>query len=134
MQAAMSKGPDTDQTSARRQPERSWSVVLAGGEDSESGGADYIQLGARRPSQYHASDDETTLLEQSLESAVAVSGRNRLVTLIGHGHAEHLDDRRIRLPGTIIEQPRRRGTAAATLLCILHHGPRSQRDRDRVSV
>ena len=111
MHTANRKKLDTAFTSARRYPERSWSIVLAGGEDSASSGADYIRLGGRRPSQYRCFDGGT-LLEQAVESALTISGPDRLVTLIGHGHARHLADERIYLPGTVIEQPRRRGPAA----------------------
>ena len=120
MYTANKKKLDADFTSARRQSEHTWSIVLAGGEDGPSSGADYIRLGGRRPSQYRCFDGENTLLEQALESALSISGPERLVTLIGHGHARHLDDERIHLPGTVIEQPRRRGTATAAMLCIAY--------------
>jgi mannose-1-phosphate guanylyltransferase len=128
MQAVESQGPNsanTDSTAVRRRPQKAWTVVLAGGDGSSSrrnrgGGTDYVHIGAARPTQYRCYDGNATLLEQALESASEISVPERIVTLIGHGHSRHLKAEQIFPPGTVIEQPRQRGTAAATMICLAY--------------
>lgn len=60
------------------------------------------------------------MLEHTLDRAEAASGPQRIVTVIGAGHARHLAEPRAGLPGRIIEQPSNRDTAPGIFLPLTH--------------
>ena len=97
-------------------PSRRWSSVLSGGEGTRM--RDWIarRTGRPTPKQYHAFTGGRTMLEHTLDRAVALSRENRVVTVIAEHHWDHI--RNIALPGSIVAQPKNRGTAAGVLLAL----------------
>ena len=94
-----------------------WSIVLAGGEGERLRAWTEQRFGEARPKQYCVLMGQRTMLEHTLERAVAVSGPGRVVTVIGSGHLRYLaQPRRVELPGRVIEEPARRDTAPGVLL------------------
>ena len=72
--------------------------------------------GYSRPKQYCSFLGRRSMLEHSLDRAVAASGSKRIVTVIGADHSRHLVKSRAGLPGRVIEQPANHDTAPGILL------------------
>jgi mannose-1-phosphate guanylyltransferase len=60
------------------------------------------------------------MLEHTLDRAIAASGSERLVTVIGAGHSRSLNGSLAAFPGRVIEQPANRDTAPGILLPLTH--------------
>ncbi|PIP83928.1 MAG: hypothetical protein CO113_02125 [Elusimicrobia bacterium CG_4_9_14_3_um_filter_62_55] len=103
------------------QSRKIWALVLAGGEGKRMEPWIRGWLGEARPKQYCAFTGERTMLEHTMERAVAAAGSTRVVTVIGKGHWRWLDEpRRLFVPGRIVEQPENRGTGVGLLLGLAH--------------
>lgn len=91
-----------------------WSIVLAGGEGTRM--CPFIRqwLGEDRPKQYCSFFGSETLLGQTVDRLTRLVERRRIVTVIGRGHRAFLEKED--LPGTVIEQPCRRGTGPGVFL------------------
>ncbi|MDE2292799.1 MAG: NTP transferase domain-containing protein [Elusimicrobia bacterium] len=102
---------------AERRDGRLWSIVLAGGEGRRL--APFIRetFGDERPKQYCTFTGTRSMLEHTVERAAALSGPERVVTVIDKSHWGWLDEpRRLFVPGRIVAQPERRETAPGILL------------------
>jgi mannose-1-phosphate guanylyltransferase len=74
-------------------------------------------LGEDRPKQFCAFDGKRCMLQRAHDLASAISGAERIVTVIGSGHQSHLDKAMPNgLPGKVLEQPMDRGTLPAIFL------------------
>ncbi len=94
-----------------------WSVVLAGGEGLRMSPFVTSWLGRHRPKQYCAFTGGKTMLEHTMERALDAADSTRVLTVIGRGHWQFIDEpRRLELPGRIIEQPDNRDTAPGLYL------------------
>lgn len=94
-----------------------WAVVLAGGEGLRMKPFVTRWLGRHRPKQYCAFTGEKTMLEYTMERAIDAADGSRVLTVIGRGHWQYIDEpRRLELPGRIIEQPENRDTAPGLYL------------------
>jgi len=92
---------------------RRWVIVLAGGEGERMQSFIQTVVGSRRPKQYCSFDGERTMLERTHERAACLVPPDRIVTVIGSGHARFL---REPLPGMVVEQPINRDTAPGIFL------------------
>jgi mannose-1-phosphate guanylyltransferase len=101
----------------RNQPDRLWSIVLAGGEGERIKPLIMRWLGQPKPKQYCTFTGNRSMLEHTLDRAARMSGTKRKVTVIARSHQQEA-----RLPfaqhpfGTVIEQPTNRDTAAGIFL------------------
>lgn len=96
---------------------RRWAVILAGGEGNRLAQYTESRFGERRPKQYCAFQGDETMFELTQRRAADLVGRDRLVSVIGRGHARYLGlGRRPGLSGLILEQPQERDTAAGVFL------------------
>lgn len=87
-------------------------------------------LGEHRPKQYCAFSGGRTMLEHTLERALALAPAQRIVTVVGPGHGAHLR-RHAPLPGLVLEQPANRETAPGLYLPLAHV---LKRDPDAVAL
>lgn len=94
-------------------PNRTWSIVLAGGD--EGGIRAFVQrwLGHSRPKQYCAFVGRRSPFQHTLDRAATLCPRERIVTVIAREHrwdaGPQFDGR---TGGTVLMQPRNRDTAA----------------------
>jgi mannose-1-phosphate guanylyltransferase len=100
---------------------RPWTIVLAGGEGTRMRPAIEQWFGRPAPKQYCTFVGSRSMIRGTLDRAVRVSGRDRVITVIARGHRAYLaqavpDD----LPGQVVEQPLDRGTAAGVYLPLAH--------------
>ena len=94
-----------------------WAIILAGGEGSRLSRLTVHRFGEHRPKQYCSFLGQRTMFEHTLDRAVAFAGRQRIVTVIGHGHMRFLNEPKAsQLYGYVIEQPRNCDTAPGVLL------------------
>ncbi len=98
-------------------PNRTWSIVLAGGDDG--GIRAFVQrwLGRPKPKQYCAFVGGRSPFQHTLDRAARLCQRERIVTVIAREHRRdawpQLDGR---TGGTVLLQPRNRETAAGIYL------------------
>lgn len=85
-----------------------WVIVLAGGQGSRMCPFVNRCFGHSRPKQYCHFCGPNSMLETTIERALALTDPERLVTVIGKGHRNFLGDT---TAGRILEQPEARGTA-----------------------
>lgn len=95
-----------------------WSIVLAGGEGTRM--CPFIErwLGTSRPKQYCSFFGSHSLLSRTVTRLTRFIEPRRVVTVIGRGHREYLDDGQF--VGRIIEQPCGRGTGPGVFLPAAH--------------
>lgn len=93
-----------------------WSIVLAGGEGTRLSRLTVSRYGEHRPKQYCAFLGDRTMYDHTLARAVAFSGPQRVVTVIGRGHMRFFDDPRAQLSGYVVEQPSNCDTAPGVFL------------------
>ncbi len=94
-----------------------WAVVLSGGDGERMRAFVRKRLGRSRPKQYCAFTGRRTMLEHTLDRAVAVAGPSRVVTVINPDHRIFLQrPRRLNVPGCLIVQPRRCDTGPGVFL------------------
>lgn len=88
--------------------EHRWSVVLSGGDGERMQVFIRTLLGRSRPKQYCAFTGGRTMLEHTLDRAVAVAEPRRVITVINPDHRIFLErPRRLDIPGRVVVQPRR---------------------------
>lgn len=92
-----------------------WSIILAGGEGTRLSPLTIHRFGEHRPKQYCAFLGERTMFDHTMDRAVGLAARNRVVTVIGRGHARYLGAS-TPLTGHVVEQPRNCDTAAGVFL------------------
>lgn len=98
-----------------------WAVVLSGGDGQRM--SPFIQrwLGRPQPKQYCAFAGGRTMLEHTIDRALDVAEPERIVTVIHRDHRRFLKRPRcLKLPGRIVEQPRRRDTGPGVFLPLTH--------------
>jgi len=98
--------------------DRTWVIVLAGGEGTRIQPLIRRCLGFSCPKQYFTFCGERSMLENTVDRAAQLVGPERVVTVIGKGHRRFL--RHQNVPGTVIEQPTSRGTGAGVFLPATH--------------
>ena len=86
-----------------------WVIVLAGGEGTRLHPFLRRWLGQAMPKQFCAFAGRRTMLDHTLDRAVALVGPDRVVTILGAGHERFL---KRPLPGHVLIQPASRGTGA----------------------
>jgi mannose-1-phosphate guanylyltransferase len=96
-----------------------WVIVLAGGEGARMRPVVERWLGKHRPKQYCAFSGGRTMLEHTMDRALALAPAERIITVTGPGHHVHLKDHPA-LPGRVIEQPSNRETAPGLYLPLAH--------------
>jgi mannose-1-phosphate guanylyltransferase len=100
---------------------RTWAIVLAGGDGTRLEAESIKRYGYARPKQYCDFDGTGTLLEQTLERAKRVVPEDRIVVVTTRPHRAEADDVLSRWPAVLrIEQPRNADTTAGMLLPTLH--------------
>ncbi|MBI4377323.1 MAG: NTP transferase domain-containing protein [Elusimicrobia bacterium] len=92
-----------------------WTIILAGGEGRRLSDLTIRRFGEHRPKQYCAFLGERSMFEHTMGRAVALVGRQRVVTVIGRGHLRYIQDPR-RVMGYVVEQPRNCDTAPGVFL------------------
>ncbi|MEM7254415.1 MAG: sugar phosphate nucleotidyltransferase [Pseudomonadota bacterium] len=93
-----------------------WSIVLAGGQGERMAAAIEQWLGERRPKQFCAFSQGLTMLEHTFLRARGVVAAEQIVTVIGRDHRRYVEELGSEIPGVVLEQPHRAGTAAGLLL------------------
>ncbi len=91
-----------------------WAIVLAGGEGTRLQAFIRQCLGFACPKQYFRFCGKRSMLEHTIERAVSLVGKDRVITVIGPGHCRYFQRKQI--PGMVIEQPAVRGTGAGVYL------------------
>jgi mannose-1-phosphate guanylyltransferase len=92
-----------------------WSIILAGGEGTRLSPLTIHRFGEHRPKQYCAFLGERTMFDHTMDRAVGLASRQRVVTVIGRGHSRFLTAASP-LYGHVVEQPRNCDTAPGVFL------------------
>jgi len=98
--------------------DRTWVIVLAGGEGTRIQPLIRRCLGFSCPKQYFTFCGKRSMLENTVDRAARLVGPERVFTVIGKGHRRFLRHQNIQ--GTVIEQPTSRGTGAGVFLPATH--------------
>src|SRR5262245_12082336 len=94
-----------------------WVIVLAGGEGDRMRALTEARYGGRRPKQYCSFTGGRTMIEHTYDRALDAAPPERIVTIIGRGHARYLlEPRLINVPGLVIEQPENLDTGPGVFL------------------
>jgi len=94
-----------------------WAIVLAGGEGTRLSDMTLRVFGERRPKQYCSFLGRRTMFDHTMERAIGLVGRRRVVTVIGKGHMRFLTRPTVSpLFGYVVEQPRNCDTAPGIYL------------------
>jgi len=100
--------------------ERTWAVVLAGGDGTRLAALTVDARGAAVPKQYCSLYDGASLLQRAVQRARRIVARDRLCVIVAEQHRHHWRSQLSRLPASnVIVQPRNRGTANGVLLSVL---------------
>jgi len=98
-----------------------WVIVLAGGEGRRLRSLIRDWLGETRPKQYCTFMGTRSMLQHTLDRARKLVKDEHIVTVVGSGHRSFLKrSLSAPLPGTLVEQPIDRGTAAGIYLAASH--------------
>ena len=102
---------------ARISPDHHWAIILAGGNGRRLQQTIVSWLGEDRPKQYCAFTGTRTMLQHTIDRALALVRPDRLVTIVARNHLPFVR-RAVRtpLPGIWIDQPRVCGTAPGVFL------------------
>lgn len=101
--------------------ERSWGIVLAGGEGQRMKPIIQRWLGYPRPKQYCTFVGHRSMLQHTLDRAAQLVEPTRIVTVIGRGHEQFLPGAlKSDFPGRMIVQPRNFDTAPGVFLPLTH--------------
>jgi mannose-1-phosphate guanylyltransferase len=98
--------------------DRTWVIVLAGGEGTRIQPLIRRCLGFSCPKQYFTFCGKRSMLENTVDRAAQLVGPERVITVIGKGHRRFLKHQNIQ--GTVLEQPSSRGTGAGVFLPAAH--------------
>lgn len=97
-----------------------WSLVLAAGDGSRLSGLTTDASGRSVPKQFCALAGNTSMLQDTLDRALRLSGRERSVVVVARSHRAWWADSLGNLPAAnIVVQPRNRGTGIGVLLPLL---------------
>ncbi len=100
---------------------RTWAVVLAGGEGSRLSDLTTTRSGVRVPKQFCSLTGGPSLLRETLERAAAIVPRSRIAVVVSESHRAFWRDELADLPAeNVLVQPASRGTAPGILLPALH--------------
>ncbi len=97
-----------------------FAVILAGGEGARLHPFTQRWLGEDRPKQFCAFTGTRTMLEHTVDRALALVPSQNVITVIGPNQGRYLNGIRKGLPGRIVEQPHDRGTAMAIFLGVTY--------------
>ncbi len=97
---------------------RTWVIVLAGGEGTRIQPLIKRCLGFSCPKQYFTFCGKHSMLENTVDRAAQLVGPERVITVIGQGHRRFLRHQNVQ--GEVIEQPTSRGTGAGVFLPATH--------------
>lgn len=93
-----------------------WILILAGGEGVRMRSTIETCLGESRPKQFCAFTGERTMLQHTIDRAMTLAPEEHIVTVICEGQRRFVAEQNghgRKHPGTVLEQPVNRGTAAA---------------------
>src|SRR5437870_5395413 len=94
-----------------------WVIVLADGEGRELQRSKPPSPEASHRVEHDVQVDAGSMLRHALDCASLLTTSDRVMTVIGHGQRSTVfDAMRVESAGTILEQPRDRGNAAAIYL------------------
>lgn len=109
-------GPKVKAKMANQSANR-WVIVLAGGEGDRMRPFTEARYGQHRPKQYCSFTNGKSMIEHTFDRAQDVAPASRMVTVLGSGHARHLNQIRvINVPGETLEQPRNLDTGPGVYL------------------
>jgi mannose-1-phosphate guanylyltransferase len=112
--------------------DRVWSIVLAGGDGVRMRRWILNHLGTERPKQFCTFTGTRSMLRHTLDRAARISTAHRTYTILGAGQRVYLEPAGCRVrSGRVLEQPRNRGTLAATFVALAHL---LERDPDALAV
>ena len=98
-----------------------WVVVLAGGEGHRLRAFTTLRDGVVVPKQFCRFRDERTLLATTLDRALRITRRDRVIVVVLEAHREWWEPEISRLPErNVLRQPAGRGTAVAILHATVH--------------
>src|SRR5262249_45470081 len=98
-----------------------WVIVLAGGEGHRFRPTIERWFGEQRPKQFCALMGSRSLVQHALDRAAAITDPDRIVTVIGPGQRELLEQAtRPKAAGAVIEQSMDRGSASAVMFALVH--------------
>ena len=97
---------------------RTWAIVLAGGEGTRIQPLIRWCLGFSCPKQYFTFCGKRSMLENTIDRATQLVGPERVITVIGEGHHRYVKNQNV--GGMVIEQPSSRGTGAGIFLPAAH--------------
>jgi mannose-1-phosphate guanylyltransferase len=100
---------------------RTWAIVLAGGEGSRLSNLTTTRSGVRVPKQFCSLAGGPSLLRQTIERAAALAPRAQIAVVVAEAHRAFWRDELADLPAeNVLVQPEGRGTAPGILLPALH--------------
>jgi mannose-1-phosphate guanylyltransferase len=98
-----------------------WGIILAGGDGTRLQPFVRTCFGSNRPKQYCTFFGDRSLLQQTLDRAVQLMPRERVITVITRHHLPYAREQLCDSPAeTVLMQPCNRGTGAGILLPLLH--------------
>ena len=108
-------------TETLRIPARTWSVVLAGGDDGRINGFIRRWLGRPKPKQYCAFVGGRSLFQHTLDRAARLCDPDHIVALVSRDHRrEAWSALEGRVGGTVLLEPKHRETAAEVFLSLTY--------------
>lgn len=104
-----------------RRADRTWSIVLAGGEGGRIATFVYRWLGHPRPKQYCSFVGTRSMFQHTLDRAARITPPKRTVTVVSRAHRqEAMIQLGRRQMGTLLFQPANRNTAAGIFLPVTY--------------
>lgn len=108
------KIPRSAGRSSRDENGSCWVIVLAGGSGERMKPTIHRWMGESRPKQYCTFAGTRSMVQHTLDRALALTEPSRIVTVIGRNHRTFFNEATDhRYMGTILSQPQDRGTAAS---------------------
>lgn len=104
-----------------RDSETPWVIVLAAGDGRRISAFTRSEPGVSVPKQYCSFGRDRSMLQSTLDRAMRLAPRERIVTIVAADHRVWWQpELGSLLPGNVVVQPRNRGTAAGVLLPLVH--------------
>ncbi|MCH8553210.1 MAG: NTP transferase domain-containing protein [Natronospirillum sp.] len=97
-----------------------WAIVLAGGSGERMRASISNWMGTYKPKQFCAFVGTRTMLDHTWDRALQLVGSDRIVTVAVTEHRCYFEQMGRRVPGTLIFQPEKIGTAAAVYLALAY--------------